>query len=674
MTAPAASPWSPLRQATFRWLWLASIASNIGTWMHEVGAGWLMTSLSASPLNVALVQVAGSLPMFFLALPAGALADIVDKRRYLLGVQLWMALVATLLASLTLLQLTSVWLLLGLTLCMGIGTALMMPAWSATTPELVGKDELPAAVALSSVGVNLARAVGPAIAGVLVSLVGPWLTFALNALSFFAVIAVLLAWKREAVPSVLPAERLFGALRAGWRYSRSSRPLQSVLVRAVAFFLGASAGMSLLPLIVRGELHGNAMDFGLLLGSVGVGAVLGAAFLPRLRERLGSDRLVLLSSVLYALVLVALALLRNLYLLVPVMLLSGAAWIAVLSSLQVAAQTSVPAWVRARALAVYILVFFGSMAAGGALWGLVASHLSITFALLCASAALLLGLFASLRCRLPVTEAEDLAPSLHWPAPLVDEEVDQERGPVMVTLEYDIDPQDAAAFQAAMVEVRAMRRRNGAGVLGAGPGQRQPSPVAGVLHRRILAGAPAPPPAGDPRRVAGRGRRPALPERRRGGAHPPLPARRGQALSLPGDGRRLPLADPPTAVILLADGATRTVAGSDAAHPRRRERNPQEVHACPTTTRKPASPSTGRYSRPTTTATSVATCIPTRNSPRLRKSPRCCIRPSTAPTPLASPPARRTSSPAATASTPRTPAAPRCSTAPACCAAPTATS
>ena len=433
-------------------------------------------------------------------------------------------------------------------------------------------------------------------------------------------IAVLLAWKRKAVPSVLPAERLFGALRAGWRYSRSSRPLQSVLVRAVAFFLGASAGMSLLPLIVRGELHGNAMDFGLLLGSVGVGAVLGAAFLPRLRERLGSDRLVLLSSVLYALVLVALALLRNLYLLVPVMLLSGAAWIAVLSSLQVAAQTSVPAWVRARALAVYILVFFGSMAAGGALWGLLASHLSITFALLCASAALLLGLFASLRCRLPVTEAEDLAPSLHWPAPLVDEEVDQERGPVMVTLEYDIDPQDAAAFQAAMVEVRAMRRRNGA-VSWGWSGQRQPSPVAGVLHRRILAGAPAPPPAGDPRRVAGRGRRAALPERRRGGAHPPLPARRGQALSLPGDGRRLPLADPPAAVILLGDGATRTGAGSDAAHPRRRERNPQGSPRMSYDYEKTSLTSTGRYSRPTTTATSVATCAPTRNSPRLRKSP-----------------------------------------------------
>ena len=462
MTAPASSPWSPLRQTTFRWLWLASIASNIGTWMHEVGAGWLMTSLSASPLNVALVQVAGSLPMLFLALPAGALADIVDKRRYLLGVQLWMAAVATVLASLTLLGLTTVWLLLALTLGMGIGTALMMPAWNAITPELVGKNELPAAVALSSVGINLARALGPAIAGVLVNLVGPWLTFALNAASFFAVIGVLAVWKRETTPAVLPAERLFGALRAGWRYSRSSRPLQAVLVRALAFFLGASAGMSLLPLIVRGELQGSASDFGLLLGSVGVGAVLGAAFLPRLRERLGGDRLVLLASALYALVLVALALLRSLYLLVPVMLASGAAWIAVLSSLQVAAQTSVPGWVRARALAVYILVFFGGMAAGGTLWGFVASRTSIPVALLCAAALLALGLLAGRRFRLPVTEAEDLAPSLHWPAPILAEGMDRERGPVVVTLEYDIDPQQAAAFQHAMADMRGMRRRNGA--------------------------------------------------------------------------------------------------------------------------------------------------------------------------------------------------------------------
>jgi len=228
-TVPASSAWSPLGYTTFRWLWLASIASNIGTWMHEVGAGWLMTSLSASPMHVALVQVVGSAPMFFLALPAGALADIVDRRRYLLLVQMWMAAVAMTLALLTLGGQITVNLLLLLTLGMGIGTALMMPAWSALTPELVDKADLPAAIALSSVGVNVARAIGPAIAGVLVSLSGPWATFALNALSFFAVIAVLFFWRREVAPAVLPAERLAGAIRAGWRYSRSSRPLQAVM-------------------------------------------------------------------------------------------------------------------------------------------------------------------------------------------------------------------------------------------------------------------------------------------------------------------------------------------------------------------------------------------------------------------------------------------------------------
>jgi MFS family permease len=455
------SAWSPLGYATFRWLWLASIASNIGTWMHEVGAGWLMTSLSASPMNVALVQVAGAAPMFFLALPAGALADIVDRRRYLLLVQMWMAAVAMTLALLTLGGQITVTLLLLLTLGMGIGTALMMPAWSALTPELVGKAELPAAIALSSVGVNVARALGPAIAGVLVSISGPWATFGLNALSFFAVIGVLFFWRREVAPAVLPAERLFGAIRAGWRYSRASGPLQSVMMRALAFFFGASGGMSLLPLIVRRELHGSAADYGLLLGSVGVGAVVGATLLPRIRERMRGDRLVALASLVYALVILALAFVRDLRVLIPVMLLSGAAWIAVLSSLQVAAQTSVPGWVRARALSVYILVFFGSMASGGLLWGFVASHSSIPIALCAAASMLLLGIALTPFFRLPVTDAEDLAPSLHWPAPMRLDGQHPDRGPVMVTIEYEIAPEHWSAFQETMRDVRGMRQRNG---------------------------------------------------------------------------------------------------------------------------------------------------------------------------------------------------------------------
>lgn len=458
---PQTSAWSPLRTRIFCALWLASIASNIGTWMHEVGAGWLMTSLSTSPMSVALVQVAGAAPMFFLALPAGALADIVNKRRYLIAIQLWMASMALLLTILSLLGVMSSELLLALTLGMGVGTALMMPAWSALTPELVPGAELPAAIALSSVGMNVARAIGPAIAGVLVSLVGPWATFAVNTLSFFGVIAVLFFWRPTPQVSVLPAERLFSAIRVGWRFARSSRPLQMVLLRTMAFFVGASAGMSLLPLIVRGELKGGAADFGVLLGSVGIGAVLGAMLLPRIRQRLTSDWLVRLASAVYAAVLFALAWLRQFELLIPVMLLSGVAWIAVLSSLQVAAQTSVPAWVRARALAIYILSFFGSMALGGALWGFVASRSSITVALGGAGVLLLLGIVVSWRVRLPVTTQGDMAPSLHWPQPLLDSDMGHERGPVMITVEYDIAPAHSGAFQAAMNDVRQMRMRNG---------------------------------------------------------------------------------------------------------------------------------------------------------------------------------------------------------------------
>ena len=458
----AISPWHPLRENVFRWLWLASIASNIGTWMHEVGAGWLMTSLSASPLSVAMVQVASALPMFFLALPAGALADIVDKRRYLLCVQVWMACVAMLLAVLTLLGMMTVPLLLILTLAMGIGTALMMPAWSALTPELVGKDELPAAVALSSLGINVARAIGPAVAGILVSLSGPWLTFALNAVSFFAVIIALYRWQRPQTVSILPAERLFGAVRVGIRYARSAKPLQAVLVRTMAFFIGASAGMALLPLLVRNELQGTAADFGILLGCVGIGAVCGAMYLPKLRARLRSDLIVVVASAAYAGVLFCLAWVREFAWLIPVMLVSGAAWIAVLSSLQVAAQTSVPSWVRARALAVYILVFFGCSAAGGLLWGTLASRASLSVALAGGGALLLLGILMSWRARLPVTQADDLAPSLHWPTPVLDDALARERGPVMVTLEYDIPEENSVAFSQAMLAVRAMRRRNGA--------------------------------------------------------------------------------------------------------------------------------------------------------------------------------------------------------------------
>lgn len=460
--SPPVSPWSPLRHRVFRWLWIAAIASNIGTWMHEVGAGWLMTTLSSSPLWVSLVQTAGAAPMFALALPAGALSDIVDRRRFLIGVQFWMAAVACVLAACTYFGLMTPGLLLGLTLALGCGSALMAPAWAALTPELVPKPELQSAIALSSVGINVARALGPALAGLIVSTAGPWATFALNAVSFFGVIAVLAGWRREPAVPALPSERFFGALRAGWRYARSAPALHAVLVRAVGFFACASAGMGLLPLLVRRLPEGGAPVYGALLACVGVGAVAGAFGLPRLRERVPTDALVAGASVLYAGVLLALALVSSAWLLAPVMLASGAAWIAVLSSFQVAAQTAAPPWVRARALAVYMLAFNGAMAGGAALWGAVATHGSPSVALLAAAAGLLLLVPATRRYRLACAGAEDQSPSLHWPAPLGGDAIGHDRGPVLVTVEYTIAPAQAAAFVHAMQAVARMRRRNGA--------------------------------------------------------------------------------------------------------------------------------------------------------------------------------------------------------------------
>jgi len=323
----AAGAWTPLQNTLFRNLWIATIVSNVGTWMQDVGSGWLMTSLSSSPFMVALVEAADSLPVMLLALPAGAIADIVDRRRLLIGVHVYLLLVASALALLTLLDLTTAWVLLGFVFALGVGAAMVMPAWAAIVPDLVRADELPSAVALSSVGINVSRAIGPAIAGVLVAAVGAWLVFALNALSYFGILAVLIRWRREHRKSTLPAERFVSAIRVGLRFVMHTRSLQAVLIRGIAFFVFASATWSLFPLIVRRELGRGPETYGLLLTCIGVGAVAGAMVLPRLRAKLSRDVLVAGASVLYALAALMLAHVQNLGLLVVAMLAPGVAWI-----------------------------------------------------------------------------------------------------------------------------------------------------------------------------------------------------------------------------------------------------------------------------------------------------------------------------------------------------------
>ena len=456
------SAWSPLKNGLFRGLWIATIVSNVGTWMQDVGAGWLMTSLSSSPSLVALVEAADSLPVMLLALPAGAIADIVDRRRLLIATQVYLMVIAAALGILTWLNVMTPWMLLGFTFALGVGTAMVMPAWAAIVPELVPPEDLPSAVALNSIAINVSRTIGPAIAGVLVAAVGAWLVFVLNALSYIGILAVLVRWRRERRKSSLPAERFVSAIRVGLRFVTHTRALQIVLIRGSAFFVFASATWSLFPLIVRRELGMGPEIYGLLLTCIGIGAVGGALLLPRARARFSRDALVAGASALYAVAALMLGHVQNLPLLAVAMLATGVAWISILSALQVAAQLTLPAWVRARGLAAFVMVFMGGMALGSILWGQVAAHVGIPATLTIAALGMAGAIGLTWRFKLGRHEVLDFTPSSHWPAPVLAELPEPDSGPVLVTIEYRVQPDKRTEFIAAMQSVREMRRRNGA--------------------------------------------------------------------------------------------------------------------------------------------------------------------------------------------------------------------
>jgi MFS family permease len=455
--------WSPLAVPMFRILWLATVVSNVGTWLSAVGTTWLMTLITPSPLMVTLVQAASTLPIFLFALPAGALADIVDRRRLLVLVQVFMAVVAALLGVATLLGWASTWVVLAATFLTGVGAALAAPAFQAIVPDLVPKSELKAAIALNSVGINVSRAIGPALAGVVIAALGLAWTFLLNAVSFVGVIAVFLWWKAPTHETHLPAERLVAAMRTGLRYARESPELRATLVRAGGFFVFASGYWALLPLVARDRLGGGAGAYGILLGCLGAGAVAGAMLLPRIRGYFSPDRLIFGASLGTAIVVVALAGAPNLAVAVPLMLIAGAFWVTVLSILNVSAQVALPAWVKARGLSVYLIVFSGGLALGSPLWGFAADALGIPASLVLSAIGLTASGVLTRRWTLPPAEAPDLSPSMHWPAPLVAvDDLEAEQGPVMVEVEYRIDPARRKEFSAALEEMGRIRRRDGA--------------------------------------------------------------------------------------------------------------------------------------------------------------------------------------------------------------------
>lgn len=454
--------WRPLRLPTFRNLLAANVVSDIGTFMQTVGAAWLMISFGAGPLYVALTQTASSLPFFLLALPAGSVGDIVDRRKLILFTESWMAVMAIVIAALTISGLMSPWLLLVLTFALSAGDAFEAPTWRAILPELVEKEDLAAASALNGIEFNFARAVGPALAGLVIAAANVATAFVLNVVSFFGVIFVIARWKRPIRARTTPAETVSGATVAAIRYIRYSPAIRAVLLRHGVTMFFASGLLALLPTVAHGVSE-NAMSYGFLLGLFGVGAVVGALILQSARSRFSLDAVVTSGVVVVGMATIATGRLQAMSTLGVVMLMAGAAWIISVSLVSALMQTLAPDWVRARVLAVFLLVFQGSVAAGSATWGFVGQHLGVRTALLYAG----LGALASVALRLGFAlpnATSDMSPWIHWRTPVIHKEIGLEldEGPVLVTVEYNVARQNSAEFVKLIHQYGRIRRRDGA--------------------------------------------------------------------------------------------------------------------------------------------------------------------------------------------------------------------
>ncbi|MCW7539750.1 MFS transporter [Aquabacterium sp. A7-Y] len=453
---------APLREPVFRMLWLAWLTANVCMWMNDVAAAWLMTSLTTSPVMVALVQSASTLPVFLLGLPSGALADILDRRRYFIVTQFWVAAVALVVCLVLLSGAMNAALLLVLTFANGIGLAMRWPVFAAIVPELVPRPQLPAALALNGIAMNASRIVGPLVAGAVIASLGSAWVFVLNAVLSVAAGFAIMRWRREAKVSALPGERFFGAMRVGLQHVRQSTRMHAVLWRISAFFLQATALQALMPLVAKGLPGGGAGTFTLLLAGLGMGAIVAALYLPRIRQRYTRDQLVHHGTLVQAGATLVVAFSPNLYVAMPAMVVAGMAWISVANSLTVAAQLSLPDWVRARGMSIYQMALMGSSAAGAALWGQVAGLTDVRTSLVGSAVFGVVALAFTRRFRIQGAAEEDLSPTRVVKPPEISEPVDPDAGPVLVTIEYRIDPAQATAFLAVMEETRRARLRQGA--------------------------------------------------------------------------------------------------------------------------------------------------------------------------------------------------------------------
>lgn len=460
---PSLSPWTPLRNnRIFFYLWTATLVSNIGTWMHDVGAGYLATELTDSEFVVALMQTATSLPAFFLLLPSGALADILDRRLYLLTAVLGQTVVAALLGILTLTGLVQVWSLLLLTLCLGVGTAMVMPAWQSIIPEVVARKDLGGAIALNTMGMNISRVLGALVAGIIIAAAGPGAVFLTNAVTFVFIILVLVRWKRQPPETALPPEPLVPAVKTGLRYARHSPALRFSIYRSIGFYFFASVMWALFPLIARELLGADEFRYALLFAFISVGAIINALFLPRLRVRFNNDQLITAASIVFATGMIITAWAQIYVVALFTLALCGSAWITVMTCAQTAAQTALPNWVRSRGMGVFLTFFMGSLAVGPAVWGGLAQLTSIPTAIYTASLCLAVAAFITRRWPVSGNDLLDHTPSRHWKAPEPVLAISPDQGPVMVCIRYRVQSDARVEFLHAMEQLGKARRRDGA--------------------------------------------------------------------------------------------------------------------------------------------------------------------------------------------------------------------
>ena len=453
---------APLKERTFRMLWLAWLAANMTMWMNDVAAAWLMTTLTTSPVMVALVQTASTLPVFLLGIPSGAMADILDRRRYFAATQLWVAMVALVLAGLALADALTAPLLLALTFVNGIGLAMRWPVFAAIVPEVVPREQLGPAIALNGIAMNLSRVIGPVLAGALLAAFNDALVFVLNAVLAGVAVALILTWRTQPKTSALPGERFVGAMRVGLNFALQSPRLKTVLLRVFLFFLQSTALLALLPLVARDMHGGGPATFTIMLACLGFGAVVAALYFPRWRERYSREQFVRVGTLLQAVLALLVVYVHELWVALPAMVLVGMAWITVVNALTMAAQLALPDWIRARGMAIYQMALMGGATAGSLLWGQLASWTSVPTAVATASAFGLCVVLGLRRVTLEASAPPDFTPQTYGGGLEPATGVADDDGPVMVTVEYQIDPSRAAAFAEVMQRTRRARLRQGA--------------------------------------------------------------------------------------------------------------------------------------------------------------------------------------------------------------------